>query len=329
MVILLTILKIIGIILLSLLGLLVLLILLVIFYPVGYRISGSVEEGVTLRITAHWLFSLIRFAFRIDEKKSRAWIRICGIRIMLIPAKEKKPKRRKKARKKQVVQADDTGSTDNAGNAGSTDETGSVDDAGNADDTDNTENADDAGPEVKLIKGIESNAEDNRKEDIEQEEMPSSDSFWKKIMHAIKNFWQRLKRIPRFFANFRQHTANLKEKLSNWKTQIFDIGNRNALKFVCKELIHLLQHYHPRKIKADIRYSAGDPALTGQILAALSIFPFLYQYHFSVKPDFESEEFYFKGTFDIKGHIQAFHLLTAAWHVYRNQDVSAFIKRVR
>ena len=321
MVILLTILKIIGIILLSLLGLLVLLVLLVLFYPVGYRIRGSVEEDVTLCITAHWLFSLIRFVFQIDEKKSRAWIHICGIRIMLIPAKEKKPKKRKKVRKKkQVVQADDTGSADSAGN---------TDDAGNADNTENADderNADDAGQEVVLS---ESNAEDNVKEDIEQEEKVTSNSLWKKIMHTLKNFWQRLKRIPRFFANFRQHTANLKQKLSNWKTQIFDISNRNALKFVCKELIHLLQHYHPRKIKADICYSAGDPALTGQILAALSIFPFLYQYHFSVKPDFESEEFYFKGTFDIKGHIQIFHLLTAAWRVYRNQDVRAFIKKVR
>lgn len=108
---------------------------------------------------------------------------------------------------------------------------------------------------------------------------------------------------------------------------IQDEQNRSAVRFVLGDVIGLLKKYGPKHMKADVAYGMEDPAATGQVLAVLSVLPFLYYDKVSIMPDFEAERFYIEGSWDIRGRIQVIHLLKAAIQIWRNPDVKHFIKQ--
>ena len=108
---------------------------------------------------------------------------------------------------------------------------------------------------------------------------------------------------------------------------IQDEQNRSAVRFALGAVIGLLKKYGPKHMKADVAYGMEDPAATGQVLAVLSVLPFLYYDKVSIMPDFEAERFYIEGSWDIRGRIQVIHLLKAAIQIWRNPDVKHFIKQ--
>lgn len=72
----------------------------------------------------------------------------------------------------------------------------------------------------------------------------------------------------------------------------------------------------------------GDPAKTGQTLGVLCLFPILYRYQVNIFPDFEADEFYIKGTFEIKGHVRVVHLLTAVLRLWKKKEVRELVKKL-
>lgn len=86
----------------------------------------------------------------------------------------------------------------------------------------------------------------------------------------------------------------------------------------------------PRKVKADIVFGFDDPALTGQILGAISNIYFIYQYdQLHIRGDFEAEESYMQGDFDIKGHIRAVFALIFVIRVIKKKHFRRFLKALK
>lgn len=81
MTVILTILKIIGWLLLILLLLLVAVVLLILFYPVGYRVKGSIrQKEIDGSIRVYWLFHLFSFCLTCTEGKSSMYVRLFGFK---------------------------------------------------------------------------------------------------------------------------------------------------------------------------------------------------------------------------------------------------------
>lgn len=310
MAILVTILKWIGIILLCLLGLLLFLVLMTLFYPVTYRVHGilgeKLPEDITVKLRVRWFFALAGFAL-VFQKGELSWkLSFCGIPLRRFPGKEKKPKKRKA-----------TAGSRNSGSIEAHDEapeTGTVPitaaDAGHQEETEQHGAASlpQKGPEASAS-GREGILTRIRRREL-------------RLRAKVRALIDKIRSIPAFF-------RRLWEKLTNIMEIIGDGDNRQAAWFVIREVLELLKKYGPRRIRADLSYSAGEPAATGQVLAGLSVLPFLYQHQVSIRPDFESEVFYVRGAFDMKGHIQAVHLLGAALHIYKNKQVKKLIHQVR
>ena len=72
----------------------------------------------------------------------------------------------------------------------------------------------------------------------------------------------------------------------------------------------------------------ADPALTGQVLGILCMMPFLYQYDFHIFPDFESESYYIRGSYDMKGRIQLIFLLITFIRIVADKDLRCFLKKI-
>lgn len=129
-----------------------------------------------------------------------------------------------------------------------------------------------------------------------------------------KRFWEKIKQIP--------------DKVSAIWSVISDEGNHKVVSLVWEQIRYLLRHSRFRKLKTDLTFSAGDPATTGQILGVFCMFPMLYQYEVSVVPDFESEQWYLRGTFEIKGHARLVHVLRSGILLWKEKEVRRFVNRM-
>lgn len=296
MTVLLSILKILGIILLCILGLLVLLIMLLLFAPVSYRIRGETRQGqTTLKVHGAWCLMALRFSFLMEQGKQLAVLKIFGIKAWKYPSDEKAKKKleKKKVKKKPKKKS------------------------GEKSHKEPEKDLEQNPPAVMQEEQTEKQHEQKRQKKTYKKKFVS---VFGKISRTIRSIVEKIKAIP-------QKAKNIGSKIKKVNQWIQDEQNRSAVRFALGKVIGLLKKYGPKHMKADVTYGMEDPAATGQVLAVLSVLPFLYYDKVSIMPDFEAERFYIEGSWDIKGRIQVIHLLKAAIQIWRNPDVKHFIKQ--
>ncbi|MGN0383913.1 MAG: DUF2953 domain-containing protein [Eubacterium sp.] len=117
-----------------------------------------------------------------------------------------------------------------------------------------------------------------------------SKSFMQKIKDTLLNILKKIKDIA----------ASIK---SGYEF-VTDSDMWDGIRYIKCQIIALLKHAKPTKIKADIRYGFAEPDITGRVLAYISI---LYGImgdkvkDISIIPDFENKVF--QGNFAVKGRV--------------------------
>lgn len=282
------ILKIIGIVLLCLIGLLAAAVLLVLFVPVRYIVSGEITDHVSVRGRVTWLFRILSLRFSYVEEEYEQMLRICGIRWK---------KKREHITEEEFFDEAETFAEDAEEEAGSAE--------GVPEETGNRSNG------VMPEEAIKRDAGDRgRKQD--------GGGKAKKFFAKIKRKWDHMKRALK----------QMKEKVFDIKNIITDETNKTAVVYTFQELKYLLTHFRFRKIDTELSFSLGDPALTGQALGILCMLPFLYQYAFHMYPDFESEQIYIRGTFQVQGRVRGIHLLLSIIRLWQRKEFRIFVKRL-
>lgn len=119
------------------------------------------------------------------------------------------------------------------------------------------------------------------------------------------------------------------KKFGRLKEQLTDSGNHRAVSHIWKEIRYLLSHIKPKYLKAEISFSAGDPALTGGVTGALSLIPAVYRYDARIYPDFLSEKLYIKGSLEIKGHMALFHFIRSLFRLLRDKNIRRLYQNIR
>lgn len=289
MTVILLILKIIGIVLSFLIGLLVLLILAAVFYPVGYRIAGNFEDKKEIHFRFHWLFYLICFRFWMVQDEQRAVLYILGIPKQIFPAVEKKEKHHTLSRTMQITSVSEEEPTVLSEN-------------------------DDGVPDRTA-------ASERNKTDFSKQS-----SLLGRFLKKIKRIFQKIKH---FFRVLPDKMKAVYSNFAEWKEIITDEANKASVKLIWGEIKYLAFHYKPRRLKANICYGLGDPALTGKSLAILSMIPFLYRKKVQIVPDFETEKLFVKGNMDVRGHIRLFHLFRSGLHIWKDDNSRKFIRKLR
>lgn len=310
----LSILKIIGIILGILLAILLALVLLIVFLPICYRVEGDFQEKNEIHGRLSWLF-FIRVKFLAEGKKISVWLSILGFKKVLYPAEEKAARKAKKQhRSKKRTQKHTTPEEQDTVNTGFEDEVEEHDGL----------TVDDDSASIQTAELLSSSATD-KSYTTADETFTDSDFSKKKSLpkfrpwHMIKTWIQKIKKF----------ILSLKENFSNIKKEVSDETNKNAVSHIFKELKTLLHHIGPRRGKAQLSYSTGDPATTGELTGVLSIMPLFYKKGIHVVPDFTSDRFYIQGNFRVNGHFQVFHLLGIFIRVYRDKDLRKLMQKFK
>lgn len=305
MAVLLLILKIIGIILLILLGLILLILAVVLFVPVRYQVSGSIGEKTTVRIAVTWLLHAVSWRAAYEEEGFSSQLRIFGI-----ARKEKKP--------------DD-------GEPGEDDREDDIEkpkERSAADDVHAVQRAD--GTQADGEKETAGTPADGEQRDPKSGNTAARGKRRGGLLHLLRRIPERI-RI--FFSGLgrklRQLRSGIKEalkKIKDVRTFLTDGRHREALPLILAELKYLLTHFKFRRIRTDLTFSMGDPALTGQVLGGLCVLPFLYRYQVQVYPDFEAENTYITGTFDIKGRARGLHVAVSAVRLLGKKEFRIWLK---
>lgn len=283
------ILKLIGIILLVLLGIIVTLLILVLFVPIRYDVSGELETEIAVHVKVTWLLHLISFVLDYEKGETVTCLRIMGIR--------------KKAKAKSALE----------------EETWEDEPENTTEDETDEEFVDEAErqPEPALTDKAENIETDSAQADGDITKV----TFIERIRSRIQAFGESVRKL-------KGAAGQLSGKLSAIKEIITDEANQSVVQAVFFELGYCLRHFKFRKLVTDLRFSTGDPAKTGQTLGVLCLFPILYQYQVNIFPDFEADEFYIKGTFEIKGHVRAVHLLAVLLRLWKKKEVRALVKKL-
>lgn len=290
-----TILKVIGIILLVVLALILTALLCVLFVPVKYRAVGSFDN-TDIRAKAHvsWLFHL--FALHIEyADETDGYIRLVFVKKKLFDNYE----------------ALDDDDMDEAAKTETEDKVSenTVDESEHITD-EQTENESTAQTHNEQI------AANDENQHIKQQTKLTHQKTYKKPPKKPHK------------KQFKDKSDKIKNCIYKLKREYSDERNKAAFSHLKKELFIILKRICPRRLKLTMVYSTGSPDTTGISLGILACFPVGYTNRWRITPDFESENPYAKGSFDIKGHVIVISILAATLRILFDKNCRRLYNRI-
>jgi len=327
--ILLTVLKTAGLILLTLLCVVLLLLICVLLVPVRYKAAAEfedfgkppegkkfLEQKFQLDAEISWLLHFLHVTLHYSADGMSAVIRIAGIdtaKLMETIQKRKGKKKRRPPREKGTTEKLSVPETeDNPPDSipGLEKPSG---------DTDRPK-ADTAPIKDTIQKDITAKMQDDRNPASHPQE-ESADGKKEK-----KGRGPRQKSASSREKN-KEKKDSIHQKLRSAHAEFTDTHNRSALAHAWQELLYLLCHYKPRKVRADLTFSLADPALTGQAVGVLSLMPAIFRQPCKIIPDFETDRIYITGSLSLKGRIRSLHAVLSLLRLYRDKEIKHVIAK--
>lgn len=319
------ILKILLIILLSLIGLVILLALLVLFAPIRYKLYARKKDDIWAKMTARWLGFVLCFKLTYDQDNGLVYrLRLFGGTLF---GSDKPPSFRRKKNSDELENDDAT--------CGQTDP--SVDDQARTtqNTSQNTNQNNDVGDglgQVLTENFPSADPEDSEflLEDKEFEQRTEGDgeklreNIWERIGRKIDSIF---KKIAEKYRSAAEKFASLKKKKDGYTKLMNNVRTKEALRVVKTELMALLRHLKPSKLKGQLTYGTGDPSSTGQHLGIMSAFFPLYYDNIDITPDFENK--ILEGDIMIKGSIRLWSVGWCALKVIWNKNVKITVSRFK
>ncbi|WP_405317447.1 DUF2953 domain-containing protein, partial [Faecalibacillus faecis] len=146
----------------------------------------------------------------------------------------------------------------------------------------------------------------------------------------ISDLFQTIKKkITNLKFTFQKICDKIKEIFSGYekfREFIFSEETRETLSFLNTQRKYLFRHIKPDKSDIYLHFGTEDPAVTGEVLAVLSLIYAFYPWNLNVVPDFE--ESCFDGKIEIKGKLQSYAFLILLWRIYGNKNIKKIIKTV-
>ena len=156
---------------------------------------------------------------------------------------------------------------------------------------------------------------------------PESKGIIGKIKSIPKKIKEKLKAIREKFKNIKQKIKKLNKK----KNYILDMKDDerviNGVNYGKEKLFLIIKRVLPKKLKGRVAFGMDDPATTGYITGAASLFFPIWGPHFDFEPDFENKKL--EADVDLKGRIILAMLVIPAVKVWFNKDIKYIRKKIR
>ncbi len=344
------ILKIIGIVLLCVIGLVLLILAALLFAPFRYEVSAEGDKnGPTAHadVKVRWLLRIVSFRLLYDLPGTSKYV----VRVFGIPVKKSDGKKEEEEKKDEEGEGKPEESTEDKKEEAkpeseSTEASESAKPEAVSADPSVTVEAEK--PETETAETDTSETAEESKEDSKEESKEDSDSGHaeetvdgehseelpqelaealegkkkSKVREKIDKLKEKaeslLDSLEAMFALFMKKKGLL-EKYVNKKS------TKKAIKMVFVNGLWVLKHICPKKYHGNVEFGMDDPAMTGDICAAISPwYPIIADY-LKITPNFEPG-LSVSGNVFLKGRIRLWGILIRALKVYRNKNVRKVLR---
>lgn len=296
---------------LILLGVVLLLLLLVLFVPVRYKLYGEKHDNFICKIKASWLGFVFCFKANYDENGFIYKLKTFGGTLVsnkdgfeeaeLSDKDQKKETSKTHKKKGKEEKTSSEAVLENNFNDSDVENISSKQDSINDDNQENRAFANDES-EFKTVK---------------QNIFTRIGKICDNIILAVK------RKLEAVVLKIKE----LKNKTNQYKKFLRSPWTKKSLTVLKINVIKLLKHLNPKKIKGKVTYGTGDPATTGQQLGYLSVALPLYYNKIDITPDFSQK--IFEGDIFLKGRVRVCNIIYYACKVCFNKDVQKTIKHFK
>lgn len=328
------ILQIIGILLLLLLGIIVALFLCILFVPIRYRIQveylpdeeeKNPLETLKLRIRIGWLFRMLLLRVTGEKGQFPYQVKVFGITIMdsRDSSEEKEKKDRKSKKRKQPPEGiQKERQKENSNQIREEDYKQKKEQIYAPDCLEEEE-------ENKVLE--KEQTEDKEKNNY----LPIPNSYNKKD----RGIFQRMKeKVIGFFQGCKTFIKGIKKKIqaiiyngNEIKERIKKVyyffqntENKKGLKAAKKQIIGMIKHIAPTKIKGYLAFGMEDPSVTGKILGGISLLYCMIGEKLQIRPNFQEKQL--ELMMDIRGRIRIFTLLKYMFILWKKKEIKKLIE---
>ncbi len=117
--------------------------------------------------------------------------------------------------------------------------------------------------------------------------------------------------------------------LKKVKKMLDDERNHAAITFLKQQLVVLVHRIRPKKIRADLQFSAGKPDATGELVGLCALFPFTMQKGVVLAPDFTADAAYVQGDAELRGSIYLIGIVIIALRIFLNKDCRRMYRMIK
>lgn len=287
------ILKIIGIIILLFIALLILLLSLVLFVPIRYFVKAEYNQQAVGEFNIHWLLYII--SIKGNYKESFYYIvRVFGLKIVDSRKEKKVVSKNKKTKQNKKT------NFENSLNKEREDEV-----------------MQDLEPEIASQHLEESKVEDSSSDKPKNFFLAK---VWRKIKETIWNIRFKFKAICVRMKKF-------KEKIRYYLDILEDDNTKEALQLAKNQLLGILKHIKPQKLKIYIEYGDESVEQTARIMALWGMMYPIFLEHIIVMPFFEESKLYVKAY--VKGRITLFVFVLVMIRIYFNKNIRVLLEQLK
>ena len=144
------------------------------------------------------------------------------------------------------------------------------------------------------------------------------------LYERLNKFWEKIKYTFQKICDNIRSLVKKKERLTAF---IQNEVHKSAFFKVIRELRRFLKTLRPRKADVCAEFGFTDPAVTGYVLALISmIYPFIGEYA-EIRPDFERK--ILRGRVYVKGRIRALHAVSFALRLLLDKNVRTTYRHIR
>lgn len=294
--IILLILKILGLLILGIMGLILLAIAIILLAPAGYRLEASGKdtmESLRARLTFHWLFRLISGEMFYENGRFTWRMRAGWKKFGSGMEKE--------------------------------------------DDTDEIESVPESSGKPEKQRMSEPQPAHTKEQPEKVQKIPAEEKQEKvqgayarktkqkqSLYERLKGFWEKIKYTFQKICDNIRSLGKKKERLTAF---VRNEVHKSAFFKTVRELRRFLKTLRPRKAEVYAEFGFADPAVTGYVLALISmIYPFIGE-HTEVLPDFEHR--IFRGRIFVKGRIRALHIVSFVLRLLMDKNVRTTYRHIK
>lgn len=332
------ILKIIGIVLLCLIGLVLLVLAALLFAAFHYEISAEGDKdgpSAHADVRVRWLLRIVSLRLEYNLPNQTEYV----LRVFGIPVKKSAEKTEEKkdgtsdgeSGEKKDEGAD--GKAEGDADSKTEDKTDGKDkkeakaESVSADPSVSVEAKEETAEEGKA-EGEKSEEEKSEEEKSEGEQLPEEPSeapegekkgkIRQKIDALKEKASSLLDSLEAMLVLFGKKKGLLEKYLTKKSTQ-------KALRTAWKNVWWILRHICPKKYHGDVEFGMDDPALTGDICAAIAPWYPIVSDYLKLTPNFDPA-LCAQGDIYLKGRIRLWGILIRAWRVYRDKNIRKVIR---